>query len=334
LAVYNPGDATFITIIGPTGVGKTTLIHWLKRAIEEAQSKIVVPPDHIPCVHIDPSPSTMGRFDWIDYYLEILLALGDPFIDSTGKASRNIRRAMEKALLRRKPVAVITDEAQYLAKVASGRKLQDQLDHIKYLGDKTKVIYVLVGPYDMRTFRTANAQLGRRSLDIHFARYDALNGQDLLAFKSIVWAFQRNLPLPVEPDLKDKELEYLYTRTIGCVGSLKQWLLRALTRALIGGGTAERTLTHAHLKATAMPKVKVESAFREALEGERDMREPEDADERLLELVGFGRQSPNVAAPTPASPIAANGEDAPKPRGKVGERSPQRDPIGTTAGDA
>jgi len=61
--------------------------------------------------------------------------------------------------------------------------------------------YVLVGTYDLLVFRNLSAQLSRRSIDIHFSRYRATNEADLRAFKSVLWSFQRNVPLEEEADL-------------------------------------------------------------------------------------------------------------------------------------
>jgi AAA domain-containing protein len=339
-AVYDPGQATTINVIGPTGVGKTTLATWLRqRLIADAKEHLATDPGHVPCVCIDATAPTTGRFDWVDYYRAVLIALGDPF--ASGRAyirTRDLRAAMERALRLRTTTAILVDEAQHLAKVASGRKLQDQLDRLKYLGQYTGVVHVLLGTYELRAFRTVNAQLGRRSLDVHFPRYDATQANDRVVFRSTLWSFQRNLPLIVEPELKDTEWEYLYTRTIGCVGTLKQWLARALDRAIHEGAP---TLTHAHLQATAPASARVEAAFQEAIEGEAEMRERADADSYLFDLVGL-TQRRGTSAPlksitagpgglgrtdTVAGSDARQGHPA-RPMRRPFVRKPQRDPIG------
>src|SRR5260370_8533378 len=79
--------------------------------------------------------------------------------------------------------------------------IQDQLDHVKSLAIMTQVVHVLVGTYDLMVFRNLSAQLSRRSIDVHFPRYHATHEADMRAFKSVLWPFQRNLPLEENPDL-------------------------------------------------------------------------------------------------------------------------------------
>ena len=150
-----------------------------------------------------------------------------------------LRHALEGALTHRRPAAFFVDEAQHLAKMKSGRKLQDQLDSIKSLASLTRTVHVLVGTYELLPFRNLSAQLSRRSIDIHFRRYQATRSEDYAAFQNVAFTFQRHLPLEGESDLL-KHIEYCYERSIGCVGVLKEWLMRALAFAL---GRDSRTVT-------------------------------------------------------------------------------------------
>jgi len=220
---------------------------------------------------------------------------------------------------------VIVDEAHHLAKAASGRTLQDQLDHLKYLENRTGVCHVLVGTYEMRRFRTVTPQLAGRSVDVHFRRYDATKKEDREEFRSVLWALQRQLPLEVEPLLVEQHWETLYARSIGCVGLLKLHLIRALALALTENA---QTITETHLKATAPPEDRVKEMLNAALAGEEDLTEPDGADERLLELLGL-REKATVAPVSSESkqdqPVPASGDR------KSGDRNPGRDDIGPGA---
>ena len=84
--------------------------------------------------------------------------------------SRSVLRvALESAIRQRRPLAFLVDEAQHLAKIAGGRKLQDQLDCVKSLAIRTQTVHVLAGTYDLLILRQLSGQLSRRTRHIHFA---------------------------------------------------------------------------------------------------------------------------------------------------------------------
>lgn len=189
----------------------------------------------------------------------------------------------EQALKHRKPYAILIDEAEHMAKAARGSKLLDQLDHLKSLAIMAQVVHVLVGTYDLMVFRNLSAQLSRRSIDVHFSRYQATNEADVRAFKSVLWSFQRNLPLEEEPDLL-QHWKYCYERTIGCVGVLKDWLTRALAEALEQG---EKTLSRPLLKQHALPVDRCGQMVSEAVAGETALTADDQAAYRLRVRLGL-----------------------------------------------
>lgn len=313
-------------VIGPSRVGKTTLIRLLEeRLLAQAKSQMERDAGFIPFASITAAGPNASRFDWRTYYRAILRGLQDPFVD--GKIARirerELREAMETALLQRKPIALIVDEAHHLAKTSSGRYLQDQLDHLKYFENLTGVSHLLVGTYELRPFRKINAQLACRSIDIHFPRYDAANEEEAQAFRSVLWALQRHLPVEQEPQLVD-QWELLYARSIGCIGLVKMHLNRALTLALT---EKKKTVTLSHLRKTALPEARVELALRNALESETELAEAAGADERLLTLLGLRgpRSATSQRLQEEKQPSSSN------PQGRPGKRGPVRDEIGGAA---
>src|SRR5229473_3875696 len=317
-SVRRPG--TMVLIIGPPRVGKTTLISLLEeRLLEQASEQMKRDPGFIPFASITTAGPNASRFDWRTYYRSVLRGLHDPFVD--GKIARirerELREAMETALLQRRPLALIVDEAHHLAKTTSGRHLQDQLDHLKYFENLTGVSHLLVGTYELRPFRKINAQLACRSVDIHFSRYDAAKEEEAQAFRSVLWALQRQLPVEQEPQLVD-QWEFLYARSIGCIGLVKMHLNRALNLALT---EKKKTVTLSHLRKTALPEARVELALRNALESETELAEAAGADERLLTLLGLRgpRSDTSQQVQQPSSPHSP---------GRPGKRGPVRDEIG------
>jgi hypothetical protein len=314
---------TMVLVIGPSRVGKTTLIRLLEeRLLNICRAFMASDLSFIPFASILAAGPGTNRFEWVDYYRAVLRALHDPFVD--GKIARirtrELREAMETALLERKPLAIIVDEAHHLAEAARGSRLQSQLNHLKHFENATGVSHILVGTYEMRPFRKVNAQLACRSVDVHFPRYDAAIGADAQVFQSIVWALQRQLPVEQEPELLE-HWEFLYARSIGCVGLLKMHLNRALNLALT---EQAKTVTLTHLRKTAMPEARVEAALRNALESEAELTESDGADERLLTLLGLRgsrTEQPPQAKTDEPSPL-------PKKQDRPGKRSPGRDATG------
>jgi AAA domain len=294
--------------------------------LQSAQARMREDPGYIPFVSLTTDGSATGHFDWKDYYLAVLRQLRDPFLQvkKSLTSTRDLREATEEALLHRKTDVIIVDEAHHLAKARSGRRLQDHLDHLKYFENKTGVSHVLVGTYEMRPFRTVNAQLACRSIDVHFARYNAAQEDERAIFKSVLWALQRQLPVEREPADLLREWEWLYARSLGCVGLLKQHLNQALGLAL-----AEKaaTVTTTHLRKTALHKEKVDLALEAILDGERDFLAAEDADFSLLTKLGMGRTSPPENTMSAHQRVSASHPS--KTRARLpGERAPVRDPSG------
>ena len=336
-AICAPGEGvharrpgTMVLVIGPARVGKTTLIHLLEeRLLAYAHAQMQSDPHFIPLASITAPEPGSGRFDWVDYYKPVLRQLGNPFVDSPTHPirARQMREAMEAAYLERKPLAIIVDEAHHLAKVHSGRRLQDHLDHLKHFENLTGVSHILVGTYEMRPFRKVNPQLACRSVDVHFPRYDMTKEEDCQVFRSVLWALQRQLPVEEEPRLTQKHWEFLYARSIGCIGLLKLHLNRALHRALKDGA---HTVTEDHLRQTAAPDVRVKLALRNALESEAEFVEAEDADKQLLALL-------RTPASRRSSGQGQNTQDqmhpSPVPRNqRPGKRAPGRDSTGAKEG--
>jgi hypothetical protein len=185
-------------------------------------------------------------------------------------------------------------------------------------------MHVLVGTYDLMVFRNLSAQLSRRSIDVHFPRYQATNEADVRAFKSVLWSFQRHLPLEEEPDLL-QYWKYCYERTIGCVGVLKDWLTRALAQALEQG---EKTLSRPLLEQHALSVDRCGQMVSEAVAGETALTEDDQAAYRLRVRLGL-EQGPAERHGQALQENDRQERSVPSPRrhARVGQRKPVRDPV-------
>jgi thymidine kinase len=346
-AISEPAGASLIFIYGPSGVGKTTLrLRAEQKLIQEALPSLEINRGRIPVVGIEAVAPESRNFSWKDYYTRALIALEEPLIDhkidyevngihrnSEGKmvihpkvVAPALRRALEQALHHRQPSIFLIDEAQHLAKMASGHKLQDQLDCLKSLANMTGILHGLLGTYELLIFRNLSAQLSRRSIDIHFRRYCADCKEDVQAFKSVIWTFQRQMPLEELPDLVT-HWEYCYERSLGCVGILKNWLTRAFKDAL-----EERaiTVTVKHLERRAWSVAQCEKMLQEILEGEKQLMETEAQRVKLRAALGLGVET-SLSDFSGLKASSQPQEEALKPKqrkGSVGKRKAKRDRVG------
>jgi energy-coupling factor transporter ATP-binding protein EcfA2 len=341
-AINEAPPGTIVMVFGPTGVGKTTLRLKIQQVLTEQGGPFMkTDPGGLPYVAVEAAAPDNGNFNWRDHYRRTLVELSEPMLDSKLKpkwihfahdsqgqqfvrpdaSAAQLRQALESAVQHRRPAAILIDEAQHLTRMASGRRLADQLEVIKSLANCTRTVHILLGTYDLLAFRHLNGQLSRRSLDIHFRRYSAENRDDIHVFKSTVLTFQRHLPLEDQPDLLPL-WEWLYERSVGCIGILKEWLDRALIVAL---GEGCKTLTARHLETTALSAARCEKIALEALEGERQLLSADQARPRLRELLGLEGSAAGSAT-------EATARRTPHLRSRVGQRKPKRDPIGQPAG--
>ena len=341
-SIRKPDGASLIAVYGPTGVGKTTLrLKIEKKLIELALPELEQDKGKIPVIGVEAVAPESGNFNWKDYYTRALIALEEPLIEhkvafdynipgirrndegvvliKQSTSAAKLRQALEKALFHRRPDIFFVDEAQHLGKMSSGQKLQTQLDCLKSLANMTGVLHGLFGTYELLIFRDLSAQLSRRTINIHFPRYKPDNSQDLKAFKSILFTFQRHLPLEQEPNLVDR-WDYFYERSLGCVGILKDWLTRTLRDAL---EEEADTITQKHLTRRAWSVSQCKRMLQEIEEGESQLEETEQDVSDLRKALGL---DPNLIAETSNN----SSQSKKKSSRRVGQRKVKRDSIGVS----
>ncbi len=327
--IIEPCGAQIILVYGPSGVGKSTLCKLVNRRIIDASRELMQQdPGHIPAVSTEIIVPSFGKFDWKDYFHRCLHALRDPICERRNidlfeqdypllvkdrRSESELRRTLENSCKYRNPKAFLIDEAQHLSMIASGRKLGDQINYIKSLASTTNVVHVLFGTYELLPFRNLSGQLSRRSIDIHFPRYKADSKKDLEEFIKVIYTFQKKMPLLEEPDLTE-HVEYLYERSIGCVGTLKLWLNKALQAALEDNA---KKLTLRHLEKCGLSVNQCEKMAGDSIEGEIKLEEREEWRNRLVAMLGLGNAS-----------IVQMKKIRGGHKNETGVRSPVRDAIG------
>lgn len=332
-AINHAKPGQIIIFLGPAGVGKTTTLDRLRNNfLKDFDTELN--PGRVPLVMIE-AVKDKRDYNWKDHHQRILSALYDPIPDrkvdyqnwetlpseisdilqrnNTPEAA--YRRALEKALIHRRPKAVLIDEAQHIAATRTGIKTLDQLNIIKSLANMSKTVHVLCGSYELSPFLNLSGQLAWRSSEVHFQRYRS-NSKDLAAFEEVVINLQLHIPVVNVPPLH-QHWEFLYERSIGCVGILHRWLARSLKIAL-----DERldTLPLEVLRETQLPLAKCETLLEESLNGESSVEENQNDYEKFLHNLGLKKPESNGDAVKSSKPN--------KTQRAVGERKPGRDPVG------
>ncbi|MGO9894333.1 MAG: ATP-binding protein, partial [Bryobacteraceae bacterium] len=192
-AITESAPNSLIIVSGPTGVGKTTLLAKIRQLLSTSACAGEIPdPAWLPVVTVEATPPESNDFGWRSYFKRLRVEMKEPLVDckrrldpvdrsaqtmppfpSDRGVTADYHYAVEQALRYRRPRAVLIDEAQHLFALSSGRRLEDQLNVLKSLANRSNTVHVLFGTYELLRVRNLSGQLSRRSIDIHFPRYDA-----------------------------------------------------------------------------------------------------------------------------------------------------------------
>jgi len=167
--------------------------------------------------------------------------------------------------------------------MSSGRRLLDQMDVIKSIANSTHIPHILFGTYDLLALRNLNGQLSRRNYEVHFPRYRVKEKRELAEFKKVLRSFENLLPVQEKPTLENR-WEFIYERSLGCVGILKDWLSRALELAFDDASTM---ISPTNLQQSAMSVTRCHKIAEEIIHGEERFAEDARKRPKLLSMLGL-----------------------------------------------
>ncbi|WP_205230210.1 AAA family ATPase [Azospira oryzae] len=263
--IYPGSQDSILLVIGPTGVGKSTLARYMvEQAMEGAMPEMNSDAGLIPAVYVEAPSSGEDDFSWRLFYTQALVELGEDLsapkvaygIDpTTGRMVRprgmshnglaGLRTAVERCLKERDTRFVVIDEAAHIIRQTRRSRLEIQLDTLKSLANKGSSQMVMVGSYDLYQLVSLSGQLARRIHVVHCERYRQDRPEDVLAFTACLQKFQSVLP-HLWGDQLVQYAQALHENTLGCVGTLSSVLTRAAKLAEADGrwtvGALERAL--------------------------------------------------------------------------------------------
>jgi len=332
-AIRQPAGFSFVLVHGPTGVGKTTMMESLieqTRALFLSSQEPVAfssfppygrAPTPISVLRIEADPPDKSAFNRGYFYRTVLTLLGEQtypqqmHVDIHAEAAPPKRRRMSRtaiesnddpdlregaqaAMYRHGVRVIFLDEAHHLLMARDGTQgstLQEQLEWLKSLS-KTGILYVLVGTYDLFNFGKLNGQIGRRCLPVHFPRYQLEREADCVAFQATLLELLRRVPLECSAErwVTDHWL-YFYECSVGCIGLLKDWLLRAVSAALDDGASR---LSLDCVQDYALPVEVYRQMALDAYEGEQRLNHTASNREHVWRLLQGGE----LIAPVPPLP--------------------------------
>lgn len=362
LWIEEHADATHVLLCGSGGVGKSKVLTVVaERLTCEEMDRFVVP-----ILLLEPTPPDQGPYLRLDFYWQIIDALkehllvkellGDiAHLMDAPKATRlklgvidwlKVRRVAEQALIRAQAKAVFMDEGHRLMLGDGSHSVDEQLEWLKSLSNRTHVLFVLAGPYALFGFRNTSGQLARRGRDIHFARYHVENKEERTAFVAALKYLLERVPLEVDLNVLLVRWQWWASGCVGCVGILRDWLVDAVAATLVKQGTS---LTEDILTRTMPHPARRLSLEMEARAGERKiaMHERESAKQfqalvKKPAMSANGKTAQAQETRHGASPVAQTEQETepvivtlpmpqvtPKPtKRRVGQRAPERDPVG------
>jgi len=223
----------------------------------------------VPVVEVQASPEDIGASARLDYYRQIL--------------------------------------AQHLMSVDTPHKPASQLDWLKTLTNRTNVLHVLAGNFDLYDFCHLHGQAGRRMRDLYFPHYHFDTPTECEEFVGALRSLLEHVPLIVDVPGLLTHWRWFGEWSLGCIGVLSDWLVETAD-ALCKRGETTFTID-ALQKHALLPDLRARME-REARAGEFKMDQAKAQSEQELQRL-LGNPAP-VPGTAPTTTHRAHGASVPK----------------------
>ena len=217
-----------IMIVGPTGVGKSTLLR-AYTTMHPREPRLEV--DRLPILEVTvPARATIRNF-----VTRLLLAVGDPL------AGKRTVEAMENRLLRFiqqcEVEMLVIDDLQHFVEHNSKFALPDISNWLNNFVAETHTACVIAGLPEAERVLHANPQLGRLFGDPHVLHpftWDATCPETVAEFRLFLKTLESMLPLPETMPLTSVDVAWrCYVASAGCMAYLMNLVRRAAQRAIL-----------------------------------------------------------------------------------------------------
>ena len=280
-------DVKLISLIGMTGIGKTTLASALHKILAQQYEPGARRSD-CPVLYVHAPANGERSLSWKVLYRRILQAGQAPDIDQTrpvrleggymhgarggGASVAYLREQVETMLKARKVRALIIDEALHLLRFNDYSAIMDTL---KSLADIEHTKLILIGTHQIADLMTQYAQVIRRSEIVHFKRYrvsprpSSSPTADEEEYITQLLKLQQHWPSAVQPNL-EAIWHPLMRASLGSIGITKTILQQLLVLQLAHPGEQlEEAQLRKALKASGnLARIEAETVEGEAkLEG-------------------------------------------------------------------